>query len=167
MLAISGFGGLALGLAGREILENLFNGLLIISNRSFDVGEEILFTQSGHAGRIIEGIVLDIGWYQTLVRSFEREIYVIPNSVFSRTVVLNVTRKGKEWRFFESVGIRVEDIDVVNNVVADMRRIIRQVRVYHCTIPVLALVYLHTTRCSVWYRCCLLMLVLTFFIGCS
>ena len=33
---------------------------------------------------------------------------VIPNSVFSRTVVLNVTRKGKEWRVFENVGIRVE-----------------------------------------------------------
>jgi small-conductance mechanosensitive channel len=45
VLAISGFGGLALGLAGREILENLFNGLLIISSRSFEVGEEIMFTQ--------------------------------------------------------------------------------------------------------------------------
>jgi small-conductance mechanosensitive channel len=45
VLAISGFGGLALGLAGREILENLFNGLLIVSQRSFEVGEEIMFTQ--------------------------------------------------------------------------------------------------------------------------
>lgn len=84
--------------------------------------------QNGTAGRMIEGIVLDIGWYRTLVRSFEREVYVIPNSVFSRTVVLNVTRKGKEWRFFEMIGIRVQDIDSVNNIVADMRRIIRQVR---------------------------------------
>lgn len=46
LLTISGFGGLALGLAGREILENLFNGLLIISSRSFEVGEEIMFTQA-------------------------------------------------------------------------------------------------------------------------
>ena len=46
VLAISGFGGLALGLAGREILENLFNGLLIVSSRSFEVGEEIMFTQA-------------------------------------------------------------------------------------------------------------------------
>jgi hypothetical protein len=45
VLAISGFGGLALGLAGREILENVFNGLLIVSSRSFVVGEEIMFTQ--------------------------------------------------------------------------------------------------------------------------
>ena len=83
--------------------------------------------QAGHNGRVLEGIVLDIGWYQTLIRSFEREVFVVPNSVFSRTVVLNVTRKGKEWRFCESIGLRVEDIDAVNNVVSDMRRILRQV----------------------------------------
>ena len=53
---------------------------------------------------------MDIGWYRTLIRSFEREVYIVPNSVFSRTVVLNVTRKGKEWRVYENIGVRVEDI---------------------------------------------------------
>lgn len=48
--------------------------------------------------------MLDVGWYRTNIRSFEREIYVIPNSVFSRNVVLNVTRKEKEWRIFEFIG---------------------------------------------------------------
>jgi Mechanosensitive ion channel len=87
-----------------------------------------LVVQSGHAGRIIEGIVMEIGWYRTLIRSFEREVYVVPNSVFSRTVVLNVTRKGKEWRVFECVGIRVEDMDAVPNIISDMRITIRRVR---------------------------------------
>ncbi len=52
----------------------------------------------------VEGIVLDVGWYRTTIRSFEREIYAIPNSVFSRNVVLNITRKGREWRIFEFIG---------------------------------------------------------------
>ena len=52
----------------------------------------------------VEGIVVDVGWYRTTIRSFEREIYNIPNSVFSRNVVLNVTRKQREWRFFEFIG---------------------------------------------------------------
>jgi mechanosensitive ion channel protein 1/2/3 len=77
---------------------------------------------------------MDIGWYRTLIRSFEREVYIVPNSVFSRTVVLNVTRKGKEWRVFEHIGVRVEDIAAVPNIIADMRRIIRQVR--PCPSPV-------------------------------
>lgn len=53
----------------------------------------------------VEGIVVDVGWYRTTIRSFEREIFNIPNSVFSRNVVLNVTRKGKEWRFYEFIGM--------------------------------------------------------------
>lgn len=46
MLAIGGVGGLAIGLAGREILENLFTGLIILSSSPFEVGEEVLFTPS-------------------------------------------------------------------------------------------------------------------------
>ena len=56
----------------------------------------------------VEGIVADVGWYRTLIRSFEREMFAIPNSVFSRNVVLNITRKGKEWRFFEFFGKLVQ-----------------------------------------------------------
>ena len=48
--------------------------------------------------------MLDVGWYRTTIRSFEREHFNIPNSVFSRNVVLNVTRKAKEWRFYEFIG---------------------------------------------------------------
>ena len=46
VLAIGGVGGLAVGLAGREILENLFTGLIILSSSPFEVGEEIVFTSS-------------------------------------------------------------------------------------------------------------------------
>ena len=56
---------------------------------------------------------MDIGWYRTLIRSFEREVWVVPNAVFSKNVVLNVSRKLREWRFFELIGIRVQDSDKV------------------------------------------------------
>lgn len=102
VLTIGGIGGLAVGLAGREILENLFTGLIILSSSPFEVGDEILFRPS--SGQVVEGIVVDVGWYRTTIRSFEREVFCIPNAAFSRNVVLNVTRKGKEWRFFEFVG---------------------------------------------------------------
>ncbi|DBA86065.1 hypothetical protein WJX77_010359 [Trebouxia sp. C0004] len=124
VLAIGGVGGLAVGLAGREILENLFTGLIILSSSPFEVGDEVLFTPP--TGNTVEGIVVDVGWYRTTIRSFEREIFNIPNSVFSRNVVLNITRKGKEWRFYEFIGLRVDDIVRAGAVVADMRKIIRQ-----------------------------------------
>ena len=54
VLAIGGVGGLAVGLAGREILENLFTGLIILSSSPFEVGDEVLFSppngQVQHSG---------------------------------------------------------------------------------------------------------------------
>ena len=123
VLAIGGVGGLAVGLAGREILENLFTGLIILSSSPFEVGDEVQFTPP--SGGVVEGIVIDVGWYRTTIRSFEREVFNIPNSVFSRNVVLNVTRKAREWRFYERLYLRVEDAVRCPSVVADMRKVLR------------------------------------------
>ncbi len=124
VLAIGGVGGVALGLAGREILENLFTGLIILTSNPFEVGDEVLFRPS--SGQVVEGIVLDVGWYRTTIRSFEREIYTIPNSVFTRNVVLNITRKNREWRFYEFLYLRLEDLPKVTDIVSDARKILRQ-----------------------------------------
>ena len=124
VLAIGGVGGVALGLAGREILENLFTGLIILTSNPFEVGDEVLFKPS--SGQVVEGIVLDVGWYRTTIRSFEREIFTIPNSVFTRNVVLNITRKNREWRFYEFLYLRLEDLPRVTDIVSDARKILRQ-----------------------------------------
>jgi small-conductance mechanosensitive channel len=52
-----------------------------------------------------------------LRRSFEREMYVIPNAVFSKNTVLNVTRKQREWRFYEFLCVRVQDVHKVNAII--------------------------------------------------
>jgi len=122
VLAIGGIGGLAIGLAGREICENLLSGFLIMSTNPFEVGDEVTFF---HNNKVIEGIVADIGWYRTLIRSFEREMFVIPNAVFSKNIVLNVTRKGREWRLLETISIRVQDVQKANAIAQDIRRIMR------------------------------------------
>jgi MscS family membrane protein len=81
----------------------------------FEVGDEIAFRPN--SSQLVEGIVLDVGWYRTTVRSFEREVYVIPNAVFSKSTVLNVTRKAREWRFYEYLCVRVQDVQKTNAIV--------------------------------------------------
>lgn len=49
-------------------------------------------------------------------------------AVFSRNVVLNITRKQREWRFYEFIGLRVEDLPKITAVVSDIRKIIKQAR---------------------------------------
>eukprot|EP00198_Chlamydomonas_reinhardtii_P010846 XP_001700183.1 predicted protein [Chlamydomonas reinhardtii] len=121
-LGLEGIGGLAIGLAGREICENILNGFLIMSTSPFEVGDEVHFF---HSNKIVEGMVLDIGWYRTTIRSYEREVFVIPNAVFSKNIVLNITRKNREWRFFEQICIRVQDVHKANAIIQDIRRIVR------------------------------------------
>ena len=80
----------------------------------FEVGDEVMFQPNG---QVVEGIVLDVGWYRTTIRSFEREVFVIPNAVFSKNTVLNVTRKMKEWRMYEYLCVRVQDVHKVNAII--------------------------------------------------
>ncbi len=47
--------------------------------------------------------------------------------MFSRNVVLNITRKQREWRFYEFLGLRHEDLPKATAVLADIRKIIKQV----------------------------------------
>lgn len=129
LLAIGGIGGIALGLAGREVLENLFNGLLILSTQPFEPGDEVQFRPIGAPTTFVEGIVIDVGWYRTTIRSFEREVFIIPNSTFSKTVILNVTRKRTEWRHLDTLYVDVKSIDDLRRVdlsIQDMRAIVRK-----------------------------------------
>lgn len=87
---------------------------MVMLQMPFEVGEEVLFRPNGQT---VEGIVVDVGWYRTLIRSFEREMYVIPNAVFSKNTVLNVTRKNREWRFYEYLCVRVQDVHKVNAII--------------------------------------------------
>jgi len=123
LLAIGGIGGLALSLAGREILENLFNGLLILSTNPFTTGDEVWFKPAPTT--TVEGIVVDVGWFRTSIRSFEREVWQVPNSMFSKVVVLNVTRKGQEWRCKLQLQLTMDSEPVVQTLIEEMRKIIR------------------------------------------
>ncbi len=53
-------------------------------------------------------------------------------AVFTRSVVLNITRKNREWRFYEFIGLRIEDLPKASAVVSDVRKILRQVWLQHC-----------------------------------
>lgn len=105
LLAVGGISGLAIGLAGREILGNVFMGIMLYATQPFAPGEHVKFNTGTQRGEV-DGIVVDVGLFRTTVRSFEREYFMVPNSIFSTTVLLNVTRKGREWRFEELLMVR-------------------------------------------------------------
>ena len=84
LLAGLGIGGLAVALAAKETLANLFGSLALLMDRTFQVGDTI---KQGE----VEGEVVNIGLRSTRVRTKEGYIVSIPNQLMTNAAVTNMT----------------------------------------------------------------------------
>ncbi len=83
LLTALGVGGLAVALALRDTLENLFAGIHILLEKTIRVGDFIRL-ENGQ-----EGTVEDITWRTTRIRMLQNNTVIIPNSKLSQSIVLN------------------------------------------------------------------------------
>ena len=83
LLASAGVAGVAIGLAAQTIVKDMFNGILILLEGQFNVGDQVKL--AGLAGTV-EAMTLR----KTTVRDGDGTLYVIPNSQI--TTVANLTR---------------------------------------------------------------------------
>ncbi len=84
LLAGLGIGGLAVALAAKETLANLFGSLALLMDRTFQVGDTI---KQGE----VEGEVVNIGLRSTRVRTKEGYIVSIPNQLMTNAAVTNMS----------------------------------------------------------------------------
>jgi MscS family membrane protein len=77
-----GAAGLAASLAAQDILKSFFGTLLLISERSFKLGDHI--TVAGH-----DGIVEQVGFRSTRLRTAEGSLVTIPNSTITSASIAN------------------------------------------------------------------------------
>ena len=104
LMAAGGIGGLAIGLAAKDLLANFFGGVTVFIDRPFSIGDWILLNEKG-----IEGVVEDIGWRQTTIRKFDKRPVYVPNAVFTTASVENPSRMTNR-RIYETIGLRYDDI---------------------------------------------------------
>ncbi|WP_025270396.1 mechanosensitive ion channel family protein [Hippea sp. KM1] len=81
-----GIGGLAVALAAKDTLANMFGGLTIILDRPFKIGDWVKIGD-------VEGIIEDIGFRSTRIRTFEKSLISLPNSVIANTAIENFSRR--------------------------------------------------------------------------
>jgi len=81
-----GIGGLALGLAAKDSIENFFGSIAVIFDSPFDVGDWININGS-------EGTVEAIGLRSTRIRTFYNSLISVPNATLVRAVVDNYGRR--------------------------------------------------------------------------
>jgi len=117
-LAAGGVGGIAVGLAARDLLANFFGGFMIFMDRPFSVGDWVRSPD-----KEIEGTVEAIGWRVTTILKFDKRPMYVPNAVFTTITVENPSRMTHR-RIFEHIGIRYDDFAVARPVIDDIRAMI-------------------------------------------
>ena len=84
LLAGLGLGGLALAMAAKDTVANIFGGLTIFLDKPFVLNERIKI--SGN-----DGVVEEIGVRSTRLRTLEGRLLIVPNHHFTDNIVENVS----------------------------------------------------------------------------
>ncbi|MDX1519047.1 MAG: mechanosensitive ion channel family protein [Gammaproteobacteria bacterium] len=119
VLAFGGIGGIAIGFAAKDLLANFFGGLMIYLDRPFNVGDWIRSPD-----REIEGVVENIGWRLTTIRTFDKRPLYLPNAIFTSIAVENPSRM-KNRRIKETVGIRYSDANKMAAITRDVKKMLQ------------------------------------------
>ena len=122
LLAFGGVGGIAIGLAAQDIFKNVFGGFTIYFDRPFAVGDWIRSPD-----REIEGKVEHIGWRVTAIRTFNKRLLYVPNSVFTTIALENPSRMSHR-RIYEYIGVRYDDISLLPKILDEVKVYLKQNR---------------------------------------
>lgn len=120
LMTFGGLGGIAIGMASKDVLSNLFSGVMLYFDRPFNIGDWVRSPD-----RNIEGTVVEIGWRITKIITFDHRPLYIPNSIFSSISVENPGRMTNR-RIETELGLRYEDSDKIGVIVEDIRTMLMQ-----------------------------------------
>jgi MscS family membrane protein len=118
VLAGLGVGGLAIGFGAQRTIENLFGGIMVISDKPVNIGDTC------RVGEYF-GSVEDIGLRSTRIRTLGRTVVSIPNGQLATMSLENFTVRDRIW-FHHSIGLAVQTTaDQLRQVLTGIRQILR------------------------------------------
>jgi small-conductance mechanosensitive channel len=90
ILTTLGVGGLAVGLALKDTLSNIFSGLYVIMEKKIKIGDFIEL-ENGK-----KGYVENINWRTTTLRTLSNDVIIIPNEKLAQSVIVNYVKPLEE-----------------------------------------------------------------------
>ncbi|MDQ6993091.1 MAG: mechanosensitive ion channel family protein [Mariprofundus sp.] len=88
LIASLGIGGIAIAMAAKDTIANVFGSIMILVDRPFTLGDWIKTAE-------FEGVVEDIGFRSTRIRTFERTLVNVPNSSLANMVIDNIDARNE------------------------------------------------------------------------
>jgi len=112
-----GLSGLAVALAGKSMLANVFGGFAILGDKTFDIGDWIV--SDG-----LEGTVENISLWSTKIRTFDKGLVTVPNEMLAGSKILNYSRRDQRRVSF-NLGITYDTPgEKVSQVVENIRQML-------------------------------------------
>ncbi|RLQ23505.1 mechanosensitive ion channel family protein [Seongchinamella sediminis] len=118
ILAGLGVGSLAVALAAQKTLENVIGAITLYTARPVSAGD---FCRFGN----VTGVVEEIGLRSTTIRTLDRSVLVIPNSMFSSVEIENFSQRDR-IRFFKRYQMEVPGSAQMQQVLAEVREMLQQ-----------------------------------------
>ena len=117
VLAGLGVGGLAIGFGAQKTIENVFGGIMVISDKPANVGDVC------RAGEFF-GTVEDIGLRSTRIRTMERTVVSIPNGQLANMSLENFAVRDRIW-FHHTLRLSVRTTaDQLRQVLSGIRQLL-------------------------------------------
>jgi len=125
LVTVGGVSGIAIGLASKQVLENALMGVLLYTTTPFIIGDTVKIPREGKELNYAEGQIIDIGLFRTAIKTLEREVILLPNSELGAMSIINVTRRGREFRFNERMTVRLKDASQLSKLLSTFRTMIK------------------------------------------
>ena len=112
ILAGLGLIGVAVALGAQDLFKNLISGLLIISEKRFNLGDWIL------VDGVVEGTVEDLGFRSTIVRRFDKAPVYVPNARLADSAVTNfssMTHRRIYWHIGVEYRTTIEQLRIIRD----------------------------------------------------
>ena len=118
ILTLGGVGGIVVGFAAKDMLANVFGGLMIQMDKPFSTGDWIRTSD-----RSIEGVVEKIGWRMTRIRTFSKNPVYVPNGIFA-TIPIETPSRMTNRQIYEVIGIRYDDIAQMESIIEKVQTLL-------------------------------------------
>ncbi len=99
LLAGVGIAGIAIGFAVKDSLSNIFGGVSLILDKTFNVGNKVELDD----GTV--GVVHDVGIRATRIKTYDNEVIVVPNGVMANMKIKNYHLPDSTARVVVPIGI--------------------------------------------------------------
>ncbi|NMA66567.1 MAG: mechanosensitive ion channel family protein [Clostridiaceae bacterium] len=111
-----GLGGLAISLAAKDAAANFLGSITIMIDKTFNIGDWIAISDT-------EGIVEEIGFRSTKIRTFANSVTIIPNSIMSNEPITNWSRMGRRrvsYNMYIPVNTPAEKVKILLSKISDV-----------------------------------------------